>query len=103
MALIMTTSKWPLSASDEVGKVFLDVWSKQQPDYVKRREVLITAGGEDGLKSYLVMEYEDEHLNDGLIRLSEDMATYRTIPGFTYCFETLMGPEAAVSILGLKL
>ncbi len=103
MAFVMVTSKWPMASSNDVGKVFLEVWSRPVPDYVKRREVFTAAGADDGLKSYLLMEYEDEHLNEGLLRIGEDLVAFAVVPGYTYNVETLVSPEDALAMLGLKM
>ena len=103
MAYVMVVGKWPLSSSDDIGKVTLEVLSKPASDFIKRREIFSTAAGEDGLKSYVLVEIEDEHLNDGLKRLAEDFIAFRVVPGYTYSFETLMGMEESMAAVGLKI
>jgi hypothetical protein len=103
MAFVMVVSRWPLSSTDEVGKVTLEVLKKPALEYVKRREMFGAADSEDGIKSYVLLEIEDEHLNDGLKRLTEDFMEFRVVPGYTYSIETLIGAEDAFALMGLKL
>ena len=77
--------------------------SKPFPDYFKRNEYYIAAGEDDGLKGDSLFECEDEHLSEGLKLVTENLAEYRVVPGYTYNLEILMGAADAVGILGLKV
>jgi hypothetical protein len=49
-----------------------------------------------------LLEVEDEHLSDGLRRLTEDFTTFNAVPRYTYSIETLFGAKEALTLLGLK-
>jgi hypothetical protein len=102
MAFVMVVSRWPLSSTDDVGMVTAEVLSKPAADYVKKREIFGTSDSEEGLKSYVLVEFEDEHLSEGLKRLTEDFIAFKAVPGYTYSVETLMGLEESLALLGLK-
>jgi hypothetical protein len=102
MAYVMVVSRWPLSSTDDVGKVTVEVLSKPGDEHVKRREIFGSSDSEDGLKSYVLVECEDEHLTGVLKRLTEDFVAFKAVPGYTYSVETLMGLEESLAVLGLK-
>ncbi len=103
MAFFMVTSKYPFSASDDVTKVYIKVMGNPTPDYIKRNEIWIATGEDDGLKGYNLFECEDEHLSECLLHVATNLAEFRVVTGYTYNIEILATPEEAVGMLGIKL
>ena len=103
MAFFMVTSKYPFSASDDLVKVYIKFLSNPVPDYIKRSETFTATGEDDGLKTYTLIECEDEHLNECLLHVATDQSEFRVVTGYTYNIEILATPEQSVGMLGIKL
>jgi hypothetical protein len=98
----MLVTRWPLSSSDEVGKVTVDVLSKPLPDYLKMLGPYVVPTAE-GVKGYRLYEVEDAREWEAYKYLVDQEASYRVIEGYSAVIEPVLSAAEALSMVGLKL
>ena len=98
----MSVQRWPLSSSEQVGKIAVELLRKPKPDYYKRTGpfVILTA---EGVKSYFLYDVEDGHEGEAYKYLTDIYLTYRVVEGYSVVIEPLLTAEDALAMLGLKL
>lgn len=99
---LMAVQRWPMSASEKVGKMAVDLLRKTPPDYYKRIGPFATFT-EEGVKSYLLYDVEDGREGEAYRYLTDVYATYRAVEGYSVVIETLLSIDEALALLGLKL
>ena len=99
---LMAVQRYPISVSDQVGKIAVELLSKPPPDYYKRIGPYV--GFDDkGVKAYLLYDIESGREGEAFKYLVDVYAAYRVVEGYSIEFEPLLGVEEALSVLGLKL
>jgi len=100
--IFMVVSTWPLSSSEELGKVTVDLQSRPLPEYMKRLGQYVVTGA-DSLKSHSIYEAEKGHDDEAYTEILNRFLEYKTIPGYNFVVENVLPLEAALSLMGLKL
>jgi len=98
----MSVTRWPLSSSEQVGKVSVELLKKPPPDYLKRIGTYVVPTAE-GVKAYMLHDVKDGREGEAYKYLVDTFATYRVVEGYSVVIEPLLVVEEALSMLGLKL
>ena len=94
--------RYPLSASEQVGKLAVELLRKPPPDYYKRMGPYVGLTAE-GVKAFMLYDVEEGREGEAYKYLADIYATYRVVEGYSVVIEPLLAVDEALSILGLKI
>jgi hypothetical protein len=98
----MAVQRWPLSASEQVGKIAVDNLRKPPKDYYKRIGPF-TMFTDEGIKSYFLYDVEDGREGDAIKYWADVYMSFKAVEGYSIVFEPLLAVDDALALLGLKL
>ena len=98
----MAVSRWPLSSSEQVGKVSVELLKKPQQDYYKRVGPYVIPTAE-GVKSYMLYDVEEGREGEAYKYLGDTFMSFRVVEGYSFVIEPVLTVEEALAMVGLKL
>ena len=98
----MAVQRWPLSSSEQVGKISVELLRKPPQDYYKRigPYVVMTV---EGIKAYMLYDVEEGREGEAYKYLADLYVSYRVVEGYSVVIEPVLTAEEALPMLGLKL
>ncbi|MHA2399163.1 MAG: hypothetical protein ACXADU_09765 [Promethearchaeota archaeon] len=105
MVLVMATSHFPASKSEEVGNKFLEMLKKYPPDTTLGRVVLRAAVRitDDGWKSIQISEIKEGKFKEFMTNAYERVLEWTKIEGYRTELEVFMSGTEALPLIGLKM
>ena len=97
---IVGTTYMPPNKGTEVAKRFLQA-VKPLPPFLKRRNVLVTAAGEEWFKALAICEVDDAKVADAIKELIKYVAQFIDIEGYRYQVELMLNAEEAIPLIGI--
>lgn len=97
----MLTLWAPFNKIEDVAKITSKI--TKLPPYIKKWQILSTAGGKKGGKSYGIIYVDDNNIAEAGLYIAKVMSLYYDIEGFAWKMEPVMSQRDAVKIPGIKV
>jgi hypothetical protein len=98
--IILTTVEFPPQNAKEIGKRFLE--STSLPDYLTRIGPYVLPLRGEGFQSLTIYQVDrPTRIAEAIEFLSNDMAKYFDVPGFTHSVSICLDGEEALKTVGL--
>ena len=97
----MVTLWAPFTKMEEVAKVATKI--TKLPPYVKKWQILNTADGKKGGKSYNILYVDDNNIAEAGLWIAKAMSLFYDIEGFSWKIELVMSQRDAVKVPGIKV
>ena len=99
MIIIMQIS-YPPESNEEMGKRFQS--ASALPDFIKMSGPYISSVIHEGIKAITIYEFDESKYGEALnFIVSERVAKYLTVPGFSYSLNHWLEVKDALQLVGL--
>lgn len=101
MGIYMLTLWAPFNKMQDMAKITSKI--TKLPPYIKKWQILSTADGKKGGKSYGIIYIDDNSIAEAQLYISKVMSLYYDIEGFTWKVEPVMSQRDIVKVPGIKV
>ena len=105
MVLVMSTSYFPASKSNEVGKKYIEITKKYPADRSLSKVVIPVAVRitPNGMKAFTISEVKEGKFKEFMNRVYQQILEYSEIEGYRSEVEIFMSGTEAMPLVGLKM
>lgn len=96
--VIITQMDYPSESANQIAKRFVE--TPLLPAYMVCKGPYVGSDFSDGIRVLNIYEMDNHRLSDGLAFLSDLMAVYMGVPGFSYSIRQYLEAEEAMTLLG---
>ncbi|MCP4023842.1 MAG: hypothetical protein GY729_18505 [Desulfobacteraceae bacterium] len=97
--IIVSHVTYPPESAKEITKRFLT--APVLPDFLTKRGPYISTSRKEGIHSLTLYEVDNENLAKGIAAVSDSLAIYIGVPGYTYDIQPYFLVEEGLKILGM--
>ena len=101
MAIYMVTTWVPFDKAEALGEAAAKI--TKLPPYLKKWQILQTADGRRGGKSYNIIYVEDDKIAEAQLYISKLFSSYYGIKGFCYKAEPVMSQRDVAKLMQMEL